>query len=88
MTQANWRNGEAVYEIRVEGVLDGSWSEWLGGLELGPLDSGETALTGPVRDQAALHRHPGHEGRSHARGISTAGARAVGVGRSGSGYLL
>jgi hypothetical protein len=55
MTQANWRHGEAIYEIRVEGVLDDSWSEWLGGMEVRPLDSGETVLTGPVRDQAALH---------------------------------
>jgi hypothetical protein len=55
MTQANWRNGEAVYEIRVEGVLDGSWSQWLGGLVVRSLDNGETVLTGPVRDQAALH---------------------------------
>ena len=55
MTQADWRDGEAVYEIRVHGVLDGSWSVWLGGLEVRPLDSGETVLAGPVRDQAALH---------------------------------
>jgi hypothetical protein len=39
----------------VDGVLDGSWSVWLGGLDVRPLDCGETVLTGPVRDQAALH---------------------------------
>jgi hypothetical protein len=55
MTQADWRDREAVYEIRVDGVLDGSWSVWLGDLEVRPLDSGETVLTGSVRDQAALH---------------------------------
>jgi hypothetical protein len=44
-----------IYEIRVKGVLDDSWSVWLGDLEVRPLDSGETLLTGPVRDQAALH---------------------------------
>jgi hypothetical protein len=55
MTQADWRDREAVYEIRVEGVLEDSWSMWLGGLEIRPLDSGQTVLTGPIRDQAALH---------------------------------
>jgi hypothetical protein len=55
MTQTNWRDREAAYEIRVEGVLDDSWSVWLGGLDVRPRDSGETVLTGPVRDQAALH---------------------------------
>jgi len=43
------------YEIRVQGVLDESWSEWLGGLDVRPLASGVTVLTGPIRDQAALH---------------------------------
>jgi hypothetical protein len=55
MTQADWRDREAVYEIRVKGILDDSWSEWLGGLEVRTLDSGGTVLTGPVQDQAALH---------------------------------
>jgi hypothetical protein len=55
MTRPDWCDGEAVYEIRVEGVLDDSWSAWLDGLEVRPLDSGETVLTGPIRDQAALH---------------------------------
>jgi hypothetical protein len=36
-------------------VLDESWSEWLGGLDVRPLDSGETVLTGSIRDQSALH---------------------------------
>ena len=49
------RDEAAFYEIRVQGILDGSWSEWLGGLDVSPLDSGETVLSGPIRDQAALH---------------------------------
>jgi hypothetical protein len=49
------RDETAFYEIRVQGVLDESWSAWLGGLDVRPLDSGETVLTGPIRDQAALH---------------------------------
>ncbi len=45
----------AIYQIRVKGVLDESWSDWFGGLTITPRASGETLLTGPVRDQAALH---------------------------------
>jgi hypothetical protein len=50
------KRDEAVfYEIRVQGMLDEGWSEWFSGLDVRPLDSGETVLAGPVRDQAALH---------------------------------
>ena len=45
----------AVYEIRVAGVLDPGWSEWFDGLTIVPESGDETWLTGPVRDQAALH---------------------------------
>ena len=44
-----------VYQIYVEGRLDGSWSEWLGGLTICPQENDETLLSGPVPDQAALH---------------------------------
>jgi hypothetical protein len=46
---------EAVYQIRVKGLLDDGWSDWLDGLIIEPQAHGETLLTGPVRDQAALH---------------------------------
>ena len=46
---------QAVYQIRVRGTLDGSWSDWFGGLALEPLETGDTLLTGPVVDQAALY---------------------------------
>jgi hypothetical protein len=49
------RDEAACYEIRVQGLLDESWSEWLGGLDVRPLASGVTVLAGPIRDQAALH---------------------------------
>jgi len=49
------RDEAVFYEIRVRGMLDQGWSEWLGGLDVRPLDSGETVLAGLVRDQAALH---------------------------------
>jgi hypothetical protein len=45
----------ATYCIRVRGLLGPEWSEWLEGLEVRPLTSGETDLAGPLPDQAALH---------------------------------
>lgn len=46
---------EALYEIRVRGLLDESWSDWLGGLTITTSDGGNTLLAGPIRDQSALH---------------------------------
>ncbi len=43
------------YEIRVEGELDDRWSDWFEGLEVTSDASGQTIITGPVADQAALH---------------------------------
>ncbi|WP_020145413.1 hypothetical protein [Terracoccus sp. 273MFTsu3.1] len=43
-----------VYEIRVEGHLDGHWSAWLGGLALTCHDDG-TTLCGPVVDRSRLY---------------------------------
>jgi hypothetical protein len=44
-----------VYQIRIEGHLDRQWTDWFGGLSITLEDNGETLLTGPVVDQAALH---------------------------------
>jgi hypothetical protein len=44
-----------IYEIRVEGQLMDSWSDWFDGLAIRNEPSGETILTGPVTDQAALY---------------------------------
>jgi hypothetical protein len=44
-----------IYDIRVEGYLDPCWSEWLEGMTVTPLETGETLISGPVADQAALH---------------------------------
>ena len=49
------KDEEALYKIKVKGHLDPSWSDWLDGLAIEPQAQGETLLTGPVRDQAALH---------------------------------
>ncbi len=43
------------YVIRLQGELDASWSDWLGGLELMWDGQGNTVLCGYVADQAALH---------------------------------
>jgi hypothetical protein len=44
-----------VYQIRLEGHLDRQWTEWFDGLTITLEDNGDTILTGPVIDQAALH---------------------------------
>lgn len=44
-----------VYQIRIEGHLGHQWSEWFGGLTITLEESGDTLLTGPVVDQAALY---------------------------------
>ena len=44
-----------LYEIRLKGHLDDRWADWFGGLTITIIDNGETLLTGPVIDQAALH---------------------------------
>ena len=55
-TQRQALAGEGTwYAFRVKGHLAPCWSEWLGGLTIANLENGETLLTGPVEDQAALH---------------------------------
>jgi hypothetical protein len=44
-----------VYQIRLKGHLGRHWTDWFGGLTITLEDNGETLLTGPVVDQAALH---------------------------------
>ena len=43
-----------IYQIRIEGHLDDQWTDWFGGLTITLEESGDTLLTGPVTDQAAL----------------------------------
>ncbi len=47
--------GGGHYEIKVQGYLDGHWSEWLGGLAVNHDGEGYTLLSGLIPDQAALH---------------------------------
>jgi hypothetical protein len=44
-----------LYEIRVQGRLGPEWSAWFDGLAVSYQPCGETVLSGPVPDQAALH---------------------------------
>ena len=44
-----------VYEIRIQGHLGPQWADWFEGLTISLEDNGNTLLTGPVSDQAALH---------------------------------
>jgi hypothetical protein len=44
-----------ICHIRSEGHLDPRWSNWYEGLAITLQDNGQTLLSGPVVDQAALH---------------------------------
>jgi hypothetical protein len=44
-----------LYEIRIKGHLIDRWAEWFEGLTITLEENGDTLLTGPVIDQAALH---------------------------------
>lgn len=44
-----------VYQIRIEGHLRSGWTDWFEGLTLTFEENGNTLITGPVVDQAALH---------------------------------
>ena len=44
-----------IYQIRIKGHLGHKWTDWFEGLTITLEENGETLLTGPVVDQAALH---------------------------------
>jgi len=44
-----------VYQIRVKSYLRSDWTDWFDGLTITLEEDGDTLLTGPVVDQAALH---------------------------------
>ena len=46
--------GPAIYRILVEGVLASEYSKRLAGMQISPVDGGETILVGRLDDQAAL----------------------------------
>ena len=44
-----------LYEIRLKGHLNNRWADWFEGLTITLEDNGDTLLTGPLVDQAALN---------------------------------
>lgn len=44
-----------VYQIRIEGHLGQQWTERFDGLTITLQENGDTLISGPVIDQAALH---------------------------------
>ena len=49
------RDTPRIYQVRIEGHLSSQWTDWFGGLTITLEEDGDTLLTGPVIDQAALH---------------------------------
>ena len=50
-----YHDESGLYEIRLKGHLDNRWADWFEGLTITLEEDGDTLLTGPVVDQAALH---------------------------------
>lgn len=46
-------NKPSVYEIRIEGLISGNWSDWFEGLTIHHPAENETILRGVLSDQAA-----------------------------------
>jgi hypothetical protein len=46
--------GPASYEIRVEGILDGRWAAWFGGLQVQGAGA-QTVISGLLAGQPGLH---------------------------------
>lgn len=44
-----------VYQIRIKGQLGHEWTDWFEGLAITLEENGDTLLTGPIVDQAALY---------------------------------
>jgi hypothetical protein len=48
-------NQPVIYQVRLKGHLGSQWSDWFEGFTITLKEDGDTLLTGPVPDQAALH---------------------------------
>lgn len=44
-----------IYRIRIKGHLGSRWNDWFEPMTITPEANGETTLSGPIVDQAALH---------------------------------
>ena len=54
MTNPRKYHDVKAYRIKLKGCLDSDWSDWFEQMAIST-EGGETILTGPVADQAALH---------------------------------
>ncbi len=54
-TPTGEHDGPELYVIRLKGHLDARWADRFGNMTITLTENGETHLTGPVVDQAALH---------------------------------
>lgn len=52
--ERNMRISSEIYTIHVKGKLDAGWAEWFDDMTISYRD-GDTIISGPVADQAALH---------------------------------
>lgn len=48
-------NQPMIYQIRLRGYLSSQWACWFDGMDISLEANGDTLLTGPVIDQAALY---------------------------------
>jgi hypothetical protein len=55
MAEVSRSSPPAFYQIRIEGHLGYRWTDWFEGLTVTLEENGDTLLTGPVVDQAALY---------------------------------
>jgi hypothetical protein len=53
LTKGHYEPG--LYEICLKGHLGNQWTDWFEGMVITLEEDGDTLLTGPVVDQAALH---------------------------------
>lgn len=44
-----------IYQIRIKGHMGRQWTAWFEGMTISAEANGDTLVTGPVLDQAALH---------------------------------
>lgn len=56
MAEVTGSSESTVYQIRVKSHLGSDWTDWFEGLTITLEEDGDTLLTGPVLDQAALYR--------------------------------
>ena len=55
MAEVSDSSQPTIYQIRIKSHLDSDWTAWFEGLTITLEKDGNTLLTGPVVDQAALH---------------------------------